>query len=97
MYISVSVLLVPNCSESKLSIFCLLDFEILGNIGAEIKLTISSVRANLYLLSSLPEGAFSLIRNYTLFLQSYDGTTHFESTVTDVIAMYSKITGKVNF
>ncbi|KAL3515486.1 hypothetical protein ACH5RR_022388 [Cinchona calisaya] len=24
----------------------------------------------------------------------YDGTTHFESTVTDVIAMYSKITGK---
>ncbi|CAI9104114.1 OLC1v1002727C1 [Oldenlandia corymbosa var. corymbosa] len=25
---------------------------------------------------------------------SYDGTTHFESTVTDVIAMYSKITGK---
>ncbi|KAL3538708.1 hypothetical protein ACH5RR_002074 [Cinchona calisaya] len=25
---------------------------------------------------------------------SYDGTTHFESTVRDVIAMYSKITGK---
>ncbi|CAK9309143.1 unnamed protein product [Citrullus colocynthis] len=25
---------------------------------------------------------------------SYDGSTHFESTVTDVLAMYSKITGK---
>lgn len=29
------------------------------------------------------------------FLQSYDATTHFESTVQDVISMYSKITGKV--
>ena len=28
-------------------------------------------------------------------MQSYDGSTHFESTVTDVLAMYSKITGKV--
>ncbi|CAI9765404.1 unnamed protein product [Fraxinus pennsylvanica] len=26
---------------------------------------------------------------------SYDATTHFESTVTDVLAMYTKITGKV--
>jgi len=29
-------------------------------------------------------------------LQSYDATTHFESTVKDVIAMYKKITGKVS-
>lgn len=29
--------------------------------------------------------------------QSYDATTHFESTVKDVISMYSQITGKVNF
>lgn len=29
-------------------------------------------------------------------LQSYDATTHFESTVKNVIAMYSKITGEVN-
>lgn len=28
-------------------------------------------------------------------MQSYDATTHFESTVEDVIAMYSRITGKV--
>lgn len=27
--------------------------------------------------------------------QSYDATTHFESTVKDVISMYCKITGKV--
>ncbi|KZV22743.1 guanosine nucleotide diphosphate dissociation inhibitor [Dorcoceras hygrometricum] len=27
--------------------------------------------------------------------KSYDATTHFESTVTDVLAMYTKITGKV--
>ncbi|XP_073272957.1 guanosine nucleotide diphosphate dissociation inhibitor At5g09550-like isoform X1 [Primulina huaijiensis] len=27
--------------------------------------------------------------------KSYDSTTHFESTVTDVLAMYTKITGKV--
>ena len=26
---------------------------------------------------------------------SYDGTTHFESTVTDVLNMYTMITGKV--
>lgn len=31
------------------------------------------------------------------FLQSYDATTHFESTVKDVLAMYTKITGKVTF
>ncbi|MGS7457278.1 hypothetical protein [Mycobacterium tuberculosis] len=28
-------------------------------------------------------------------MQSYDATTHFESTVIDVLAMYTKITGKV--
>lgn len=28
-------------------------------------------------------------------LQSYDATTHFETTVNDVIQMYTKITGKV--
>lgn len=28
-------------------------------------------------------------------LQSYDATTHFESTVDDVLNMYSLITGKV--
>ena len=28
-------------------------------------------------------------------MQSYDGTTHFESTVTDVLNMYTMITGKV--
>lgn len=28
-------------------------------------------------------------------LQSYDATTHFESTVTDVLNMYAMITGKV--
>ena len=32
-----------------------------------------------------------------LFWQSYDATTHFESTVDDVIQLYSKITGKVTF
>lgn len=26
---------------------------------------------------------------------SYDATTHFESTVTDVLDMYTRITGKV--
>ena len=34
----------------------------------------------------------------TLFLfsyQTYDATTHFESTVVDVLEMYTKITGKV--
>lgn len=31
------------------------------------------------------------------FLQSYDATTHFESTVQDVLEMYSKITGKVMY
>lgn len=29
------------------------------------------------------------------FQQSYDATTHFESTVVDVLNMYSMITGKV--
>ena len=29
-------------------------------------------------------------------LQSYDPSTHFESTVEDVLAMYTKITGKVS-
>lgn len=28
-------------------------------------------------------------------LQSYDPTTHFETTVQDVLAMYTRITGKV--
>ena len=31
-----------------------------------------------------------------LYYQSYDATTHFESTVADVLEMYTKITGKVN-
>ena len=31
------------------------------------------------------------------FLQSYDATTHFETTVTDVLSMYTAITGKVSF
>lgn len=31
-----------------------------------------------------------------LLLQSYDATTHFESTVLDVLNMYTLITGKVN-
>lgn len=31
------------------------------------------------------------------FLQSYDATSHFESTVDDVIQLYSKITGKVSY
>jgi Rab GDP dissociation inhibitor len=30
-----------------------------------------------------------------LVLQSYDATTHFETTVQDVLSMYNKITGKV--
>lgn len=30
-------------------------------------------------------------------LQSYDATTHFETTVTDVLSMYTAITGKVSF
>lgn len=30
------------------------------------------------------------------FLQSYDATTHFETTVKDVLSLYNKITGKVN-
>lgn len=30
-------------------------------------------------------------------LQSYDATTHFETTMIDVLAMYTKITGKVCF
>ena len=30
-------------------------------------------------------------------LQSYDATTHFETTVTDVLSMYTAITGKVWF
>lgn len=30
-------------------------------------------------------------------LQSYDATTHFETTVTDVLSMYTAITGKVRF
>jgi hypothetical protein len=29
------------------------------------------------------------------WLQSYDPTTHFETTVQDVLKMYTKITGKV--
>lgn len=29
-------------------------------------------------------------------LQSYDATTHFETTVADVLNMYTLITGKVN-
>lgn len=29
--------------------------------------------------------------------QSYDATTHFESTVQDVLEMYTKITGKVMY
>ena len=29
-------------------------------------------------------------------MQSYDATTHFETTVHDVLAMYSRITGKVH-
>lgn len=28
--------------------------------------------------------------------QSYDPTTHFETTVQDVLAMYTRITGKVS-
>lgn len=30
-----------------------------------------------------------------LLLQSYDATTHFESTVMDVLSLYTQITGKV--
>ncbi|KAG0609386.1 hypothetical protein M758_8G180300 [Ceratodon purpureus] len=33
---------------------------------------------------------------YMRVLQSYDPTTHFESTVKDVLAMYTRITGKVS-
>lgn len=44
---------------------------------------------------------FFLVLNFMIFiyfvLQSYDATTHFESTVADVVAMYGKITGKVKF
>lgn len=44
---------------------------------------------------------FFSVLNFMIFiyfvLQSYDATTHFESTVADVVAMYSKITGKVKF
>ena len=29
-------------------------------------------------------------------LQSYDPTTHFETTVQDVLSMYTRITGKVS-
>lgn len=32
---------------------------------------------------------------YIRVLQSYDPTTHFETTVKDVLAMYTRITGKV--
>lgn len=32
---------------------------------------------------------------FVLFCQTYDATTHFESTVVDVLDMYTKITGKV--
>ena len=33
--------------------------------------------------------------SYIRVLQSYDPTTHFETTVKDVLAMYTRITGKV--
>lgn len=32
---------------------------------------------------------------FNLSFQSYDATTHFESTVMDVLSLYTKITGKV--
>lgn len=38
-----------------------------------------------------------LIIMFIFFLQSYDATTHFESTVGDVLNMYTLITGKVTF
>ena len=34
---------------------------------------------------------------WKLSWQSYDATTHFETTVTDVLSMYTVITGKVRF
>jgi RAB protein geranylgeranyltransferase component A len=34
---------------------------------------------------------------FVTVLQSYDPTTHFETTVQDVLSMYTRITGKVSF
>lgn len=39
--------------------------------------------------------AVSLTCRIFPYMQSYDATTHFESTVMDVLAMYRMITGKV--
>lgn len=35
------------------------------------------------------------VDKYTFVSQSYDASTHFETTVKDVLALYNKITGKV--
>jgi RAB protein geranylgeranyltransferase component A len=35
------------------------------------------------------------LKTIVFVLQSYDATTHFETTVQDVLSMYNKITGKV--
>lgn len=37
----------------------------------------------------------NLCMELLVVLQSYDPTTHFETTVQDVLAMYTRITGKV--
>ena len=37
----------------------------------------------------------NLCMGVLVVLQSYDPTTHFETTVQDVLAMYTRITGKV--
>jgi hypothetical protein len=38
---------------------------------------------------------YNLCMELLVVLQSYDPTTHFETTVQDVLAMYTRITGKV--
>jgi hypothetical protein len=44
----------------------------------------------------LQHGDFNSVSFLTSeFLQSYDPTTHFETTVKDVLEMYTRITGKV--
>lgn len=55
---------------------------------------ISMVLFSITTISSF-QSHLSYIYIYTHVLQSYDPSTHFESTVEDVLAMYTKITGKV--
>jgi Rab GDP dissociation inhibitor len=51
----------------------------------------SKMNIKLHCLGTIlnPYGVFSM--------QSYDATTHFETTVTDVLNMYTMITGKVTY